>query len=538
MDALDLARWQFGITTVYHFIFVPLTIGLSPLVAIMQTAWVRTGNERWLRLTKFFGKLLLINFAIGVATGIVQEFQFGMNWSEYSRFVGDVFGAPLAMEALAAFFIESTFLGLWIFGWDKLPKKVHLATIWLVAIATNLSAYFILAANSWMQHPVGAEFNPETGRAEMTSIMAVLTNSTLLAAYPHTITAALLTAGTFVAGIAGWWMVKTARAGKPDVARDVYRPAVMLGVIAMLVGGLGVSASGDAQAKLMFKQQPMKMAAAEALTESSPNGAEFSLLAIGDLTNDPGSVTHVLAVPGLTSFLADGSFTSPIKGIDELQAEYSATYGEGVDYVPNLAVTYWSFRLMIGLGIGSAALALAALWFTRKGRIIDKPWFGTLSIAAIGTPFLASSFGWIFTEMGRQPWVVAPNPTGVDGVWMLTARGVSTVVGPGSIITSIVAFTLLYGVLAVLWFKLMHRYATEGVVGQREGREPRQPGRERRPPDVLRLLRRGSAPWRCRPSGSCSSRSCGPATSSSRASTSVSACCCRSSAARTPTAAS
>jgi cytochrome d ubiquinol oxidase subunit I len=208
VEALDLARWQFGVTTVYHFIFVPLTIGLAPLVALMQTFWVRTKNERWLRLTKFFGKLMLINFAIGIATGIVQEFQFGMNWSEYSRFVGDVFGAPLAMEALAAFFVESTFLGLWIFGWDKLPKKIHLACIWAVALATNLSAFFILAANSWMQHPVGTVFNLDTGRAEMVDIGKVLSNPTLLAAFPHTITAAFLTAGTFVAGIAAWWMVR------------------------------------------------------------------------------------------------------------------------------------------------------------------------------------------------------------------------------------------------------------------------------------------------------------------------------------------
>src|SRR5699024_7382549 len=224
-------RWQFAIVTVYHFIFVPLTIGLAPLVAIMQTAWVRTGNERWLRLTKFFGKLMLINFAIGVVTGIVQEFQFGMNWSEYSRFVGDVFGAPLAMEALAAFFVESTFLGLWIFGWDKLPKKIHLACIWAVAIAVNLSAFFILAANSWMQHPVGAILNTETGRAEMVDIGAVLTNNTLWAAFPHTIAAAFLTAGTVVAGVAAWWMVRLVRADQADKARQVYRPAVVLGVI-------------------------------------------------------------------------------------------------------------------------------------------------------------------------------------------------------------------------------------------------------------------------------------------------------------------
>ena len=307
MDTLDVARWQFGITTVYHFIFVPLTIGLAPLVAIMQTAWVRTGNERWLRLTKFFGKLLLINFAIGVATGIVQEFQFGMAWSEYSRFVGDVFGAPLAMEALAAFFVESTFLGLWIFGWDKLPKKIHLACIWAVAIATNLSAYFILAANSWMQHPVGSTFNEERGRAEMTDIGAVLSNNTLLAAFPHTISAAFLTAGTFVAGIAAWWMVRLVRAGQAEKARDVYRPAVVLGVIVMVVSGIGVALSGDQQAKLMFEQQPTKMAAAEALCETT-SSVPFSILAIGPLGtgDDCDQVTHLLEIPGALSFLATG----------------------------------------------------------------------------------------------------------------------------------------------------------------------------------------------------------------------------------------
>ena len=202
MEALELARWQFGITTVYHFILVPLTIGLSLLVAGMQTAWVRTGKDSWLRLTRFFGKLLLINFALGVATGIVQEFQFGMAWSEYSRFVGDIFGAPLAMEALLAFFLESTFLGLWIFGWDRLPKKIHLLTVWCFSVGSMLSAYFIIAANSWMQHPVGAEFNPETGRAEMTDVFAVLTNNTTLVAFPHVIATAFLVAGTFVCGIA------------------------------------------------------------------------------------------------------------------------------------------------------------------------------------------------------------------------------------------------------------------------------------------------------------------------------------------------
>jgi cytochrome d ubiquinol oxidase subunit I len=484
VDALDLARWQFGITTIYHFVFVPLTIGLAPLVAIMQTIWVVTGRSRWLRLTKFFGKLFLINFAIGVATGIVQEFQFGMNWSHYSRFVGDVFGAPLAMEALAAFFVESTFLGLWIFGWDRLPKKVHLLTIWAVAIATNVSALFILAANSWMQHPVGTIYNAQRGRAEMVDIGAVLTNSTLLAAFPHTITAALLTAGTFVAGIAAWWMVRLARSGQADKARDVYRPAVVLGVVVMLVGGVGVAISGDAQAKLMFEQQPMKMASAEALC-TTEKGAAFSILAIGDLSNSCENVDHLIQIPGLTSFLATGTFDSTLKGVEDLQREYEQKYGytdaDGtpISYQPNLTVTYWGFRLMIGMGLGSAALALAALWVTRKGRVSDRRWFGRLGIVAIGTPFLASSFGWIFTEMGRQPWVVAPNPnpSGVDGVWLLTARGVSTSVSAGAVITSLAAFTALYGVLAVVWYRLMHRYAVEGVADVEKDVSPDNPDR-------------------------------------------------------------
>jgi cytochrome d ubiquinol oxidase subunit I len=484
VEALDLARWQFGVTTVYHFIFVPLTIGLSPLVALMQTFWVRTKNERWLRLTKFFGKLMLINFAIGVATGIVQEFQFGMNWSEYSRFVGDVFGAPLAMEALAAFFVESTFLGLWIFGWDKLPKKIHLATIWAVAVATNLSAFFILSANSWMQHPVGTIFDSATGRAEMVDIGAVLTNPTLWAAFPHTISAAFLTAGTLVAGISVWWMVRLVRRGDVATARDVYRPALVLGIITILVSGIGVSLTGDTQARLMFTQQPMKMAAAEALCVST-DGASFSILAIGDLSNHCDGVAHVIAVPGLTSFLATGNFSAPIKGVDDLQKQYEAKYGAGVNYVPNLAITYWGFRLMIGFGAGAAALALVALWLTRKGRVSDNLWFSRLGIVAIATPFLASSFGWVFTEMGRQPWAVVPNPNpdGVDGVWLLTARGVSTVVSPAMIITSMAAFTLLYGGLAVVWFKLMHRYAVEGVAGSEHDPSPDNPANHRDPGD-------------------------------------------------------
>ena len=483
MDALALARWQFAITTVYHFILVPLTIGLAPFVAGMQTAWVVTGNERWLRLTKFFGKLLLINFALGVATGIVQEFQFGMAWSEYSRFVGDVFGAPLAMEALAAFFVESVFLGVWIFGWDRVSKKVHLACIWALALATNLSAFFILAANSWMQHPVGTVFNPETGRAEMESIGAVLTNNTLWAAFPHTISAAFLTAGTFVTGIAAWWMVRLARTRRDDLvalARDVYRPAVRVGVATMLVAGIGVIVSGDVQGKIMYEQQPGKMSSAEALCDGE-EGAAFSILTIGDLSDSCEGVRHLITVPGLASYLGTGHFSGPesfLPGVNDVQEQFTERYGDTtlagdpVTYTPPLAVSYWSFRLMIGLAGFSAALALLALWLTRRGRVSDNVWLSRLALVAIPAPFLACSFGRIFTEVGRQPWVVAPNPTGIDQVRLLTERGVSTAVPAGVILASMIVFTVLYAALGVVWYRLMHRYAVEGVPSQVRDESP------------------------------------------------------------------
>jgi cytochrome d ubiquinol oxidase subunit I len=471
MEALDLARWQFGITTVYHFILVPLTIGLSMLVAIMQAAWVRTGKEKWLRLTKFYGKLLLINFALGIATGIVQEFQFGMNWAEYSRYVGDVFGAPLAMEALIAFFLESTFLGVWIFGWDRLSKKVHLASIWLFAIGANLSAYFIIAANSWMQHPVGAEFNPETGRAEMTDIWAVLTNSTTLTAFPHVIATAFLVAGSFVAGVAAFWMVKKAKANKTDSELPMYRTALRFGAVTMIIAGVAVIVTGDLQAKLMFQQQPIKMAAAEGLVETV-QGAPFSLLTIGNLAgDDPASVRHIIEIPNLLSFMADGDWNSEIKGLTDLQAEYADKYPgyeATPDFLPNLAVTYWSFRFMIGLAGFSAAVALSALWLTRKGAVTDKTWFSKLAVWSIPAPFLAGSFGWIFTEMGRQPFVVAPNPTGSDMVYMLTQFGVSESVSVWEVGISMAAFTVIYTILGVFWYRLMVRYAQEGAPAFKE----------------------------------------------------------------------
>ncbi|KKC00012.1 cytochrome ubiquinol oxidase subunit I [Mycolicibacter arupensis] len=463
MNVVDVSRWQFGITTVYHFIFVPLTIGLAPLVAVMQTVWVLTDNVAWYRLTKFFGKLFLINFALGVATGIVQEFQFGMNWSEYSRFVGDVFGAPLAMEGLAAFFFESTFLGLWIFGWSRLPRVVHLLCIWIVAIATNVSAFFIIAANSFMQHPVGAHFNPETKRAELDSIVALFTNNTAQAALSHAITGAFLTSGTFVAAVSAWWMIRarrvdTAQHAEGDAA-TLYRPAAILGCWVALVAAVGLFFTGDIQGKLMFVQQPMKMASAESLcdTATDPN---FSILTVGR-QNNCDHLTRVLEVPYVLPFLAEGRFTGVrLDGVRDIQQHYEQKFGAG-DYRPNLFVTYWSFRAMIGLLLVPVLFAMVTLWLTRGGRIPDQRWLSWFALLTIPTPFLANSAGWVFTEMGRQPWVVVPNPTGDPNVRLTVAQGVSGN-SVGVVVTSLVMFTLVYAVLAVIWFWLIKRYVAEG----------------------------------------------------------------------------
>jgi len=453
MNPLTLARWQFGITTVYHFLFVPLTIGLSLLVAIMQTAWHRTDKPHYLRMTKFWGKLFLINFAIGVVTGIVQEFQFGMNWSDYSRFVGDVFGAPLAMEALLAFFLESTFLGLWIFGWDKLPKRVHLATIWIASIGTMISAYFILAANSFMQHPVGYKIDVAKNRAELTSIWALLGNSTTLVTFPHTIFASILTGGVFVVAVSAWYLRK-------NVDADVYRPSIRLALVATVLAGVGLAASGDIEGKIMTEQQPMKMAAAEALYHTS-KPAPFSLFTIGSLNGH--SEVFSVKIPHALSFLATGSFSGKVKGIDDLNRQYEQQYGPG-DYRPMIAVTYWSFRLMIGFGMLAAGIALIGLWLMRRGRTPPGRRFYTIALWALPLPFLANSLGWIFTEMGRQPWLVFGR--------LKTEAGVSPSVTAGEVLASLIIFTLLYGVLAIIDVFLMMRYARSGPPLESDADEP------------------------------------------------------------------
>ncbi|GAA2753942.1 cytochrome ubiquinol oxidase subunit I [Amnibacterium kyonggiense] len=495
MDPLDIARWQFGITTVYHFLMVPLTLGLGPVVGFLQWRWVRTADERWLRLTKFFGKLYLVNFIVGVATGIVQEFQFGMAWSEYSRYVGDVFGAPLAMEGLFAFFFESTFLGLWIFGWGRLPKRIHLATLWIAVLGSIVSAFFIIVANSWMQHPVGVRL--VDGRPRLVDIWAVLTNSTALAAYAHTITGAFAVAGGFLLGIA-WYQLwrrrhdgidvvradRTLHIGSDpdDAGRDVADHAVWIralriGAVVAIVGFAGVAVTGDLQGKLLFQQQPMKMAVAEAACET---GTGFSVLSIGDVgSTDCTGVTAVIEIPGLLSFLANGDTTTTVEGVKDLlpayQAEYGRTLPKGplygarsgrpVDYVPDMQVTYWGFRIMIGFGGVAAFAAAVALWLTRRGTVPASRWLARLAVLGILAPFGANAAGWIFTELGRQPFVVAPNPTpgGVDGVFMFTAAAVSPGVTSGELLFSLIGLALVYAVLLVVEVVLLVRYVRGGV---------------------------------------------------------------------------
>ena len=449
LDPLALARWQFGLTTVYHYLFVPLTIGMALVAAIFQTAWVRTGKVQYLHLTRFFGKIFLINFAMGVVTGIVQEFQFGMNWSDYSRFVGDVFGAPLAFEGLLAFFFEATFIGLWIFGWDKLPQKIHLATIWCVSIGSILSAYFIIAANAFMQNPVGYTFNEATNRAELTDFWALLTNPVALAAFPHTIFGAFMFAAGVVISVSAWHLSRGQHF-------DTMRISLKFGLWAMIVSTAGVVLTGDQLGLAMYAAQPMKMAAAEATfnTVCGPD-ASFSIFTLG--TPDGSSELFSIRVPYLLSLLSTHTLDACVHGINDLNAEYAQTYAATglTDFAPVLWITYWAFRWMIGLGIAAALVAVAGLWVTRKGaKKPVAPWMWKVAIWSFPLALAANIMGWVFTEMGRQPWIVFGLMTTQDGV----SPGVSGL----EVLISLIAFTAIYAALAVVEIRLIIRAAQKG----------------------------------------------------------------------------
>jgi len=443
MDALVLARWQFAVTTVYHFFFVPITLGLSIFVAILETAYVRTDNPVYLRMTKFWGKLFLINFAIGVATGIVQEFQFGMNWSQYSRFMGDIFGAPLAIEALLAFYMESTFLGLWIFGWEKLSKKTHAAMIWLVAIGSNLSAIWILAANSFMQEPVG--YVLRNGRAEMVNFFALIGNPNLWVQFPHVFTGALTSAGFLVVGISAYHLLKKSN------DQEAYQKSMKYGFIFALVGSVLVVLLGHTQMQRMVKVQPMKVAAAEALWNTE-KPASLSLFTIGDEVNRKDIFS--IRIPALLSILSYDRVDAEVKGINEIQSEYEQKYGPG-DYVPSVIMSYWMFRFMVGVGILMLILAIYGVIKVARDKLDFKPGMLKILIWSMFLPLIGHSTGWIFAEMGRQPW-------SVFGLFK-TEAGVSNAVSGGAVLFSFIGYIVIYLLLIIAEVFLFKKYAVAGT---------------------------------------------------------------------------
>ena len=439
MTTLGLARLQFASTSIYHFLFVPVTIGLAFLVALLQTAWTRRGDEAYLRLTRFFGTLLVINIAVGVVTGLVQEFQFGMDWSAYSRFVGDVFGAPLAIEGLAAFFLESTFLGLWLFGWGRLSKRVHLATIWMVAVGAALSAAFIMAANSWMQHPVGYKMNGS--KAELTSVWALLTNPVFLRGYVHVLLASLVTGAVVMLAVSAWHLKRQREAEvfqrTASLSLVILLPAVFLN---MLVGSeLGVTEA---------KYQPMKIAASEAQW-STCQPCSFSLFQVGGGNRDE-TPTKIIQIPHLLSLLATNSWNGQVQGLNPLNAQYQQQYGPG-DYVPNVFIQYWSMRVMAYTAGLVFLLALWGGWLLWRRKLTTAKWFLRLAVWVVILPFLMNTAGWMLTENGRQPWIV-------QGL-MQTRQGVSPSISTATVAISLSVFVLLYATLAVVEGILMVRYS-------------------------------------------------------------------------------
>lgn len=457
MSELILARWQFGLTSAYHFLFVPLTLGLSMLVAIMETIYVSSGNETYKKMAQFWGKLFVINFSMGVVTGIVMVFQFGMNWSEYSRFVGDIFGVPLAIEALLAFFLESTFLGIWIFGWEKVSKKVHLLSIWLVAIASNLSSLWILTANSFMQNPVAYTLT-ET-RAEMTNFLELLTNPYVWHQFPHVILSGFTTGAFFILGISAYHLL---RKNNLEFFRNSFKVGAVFGLISVLL----VAGVGHKQGQFLIETQPMKMAAAEALWETA-DPAPFAVVALIDEKKQEN--TWEIALPGMTSFLAYNKFAGEVKGMKDLQLEQEARYGPG-NYIPPVKTVYWSFRFMVGAGSLMVLLALVAFIRSRSGRPETAAGFLKILPWAIALPYIANISGWMMAEIGRQPWIVY----GLQKV----EQAISPNVSAGAVLTTLIGFTLVYGLLAVADAYLLVKYAKLGPEGIDIGKQPVVSGEE------------------------------------------------------------
>ena len=436
MDALILSRLQFAITTVYHFLFVPVTLGLSIFVALLET-WYINGSSyderlKLKKLVKFFGTIFLINFSMGVVTGIVQEFHFGMNWSEYSRFMGDIFGAPLALEALTAFFLESTFIGIWIFGWDKISEKLHCACIWIVALGSNLSAFWILVANGFMQHPVGYEI--EDGRAVMTSIFELITNPYVFGEYSHAFFAGITTGGFLVIIVSAW------KIATDEISREMFIRTLRRAVLFTFLGVMGVMGTGHLHAQYLNTGNPMKIAAFEALWETE-NPAPFAVVA--DINQDAGRNDFEILIPKLFTFMVYNSFSGEIKGINDLQREAMEKYGPG-NYIPDVKGMFWSFRIMVGAGgfMLLVVFVMGVLAFFFRDRIREFTCYLKFLPVLLPVPFIANSVGWYIMEAGRQPWIVV----GLQK----TSAAVSPNLTSWDVWATLTGFTAIYLFLAVL----------------------------------------------------------------------------------------
>ncbi|MCX7564995.1 cytochrome ubiquinol oxidase subunit I [Sulfitobacter sp. F26169L] len=503
LDIVELSRLQFAATVMYHFLFVPLTLGLSVIVAIMETVYVMTGRPIWRQMTKFWGMLFGINFALGVATGITMEFQFGMNWSYFSHYVGDIFGAPLALEGLMAFFLEATFVGLFFFGWDKLSKVAHLIVAWLVAIGSNFSALWILIANGWMQNPVGAEFNPETMRMELTSFFEVMFNSVAQAKFVHTVSAGYVTAAIFVLGVSAWYMLQGRHL---ELARRSITVAASFG----LASALSVVLLGDESGYDVSHNQQMKMAAIEGMWETEPAPAPFNLIGFPDM--EARETHYAIKIPWMMGLIGTRTLTEEIPGINDLVAESEERIRSGMiaydalmtiraqraetpadvrqtfeehggnlgyayllkryvddprdateaqikqaadDTVPNVWPLFWAFRIMVGLGFGFIAVMAYFFWRSSfRGQVYPR-WALWGAVIIIPAPWIAAELGWIVAEYGRQPWTV-------DGV-LPTALSVSHL-SISDVLLTLAGFMVFYTILFIVEVRLMLKYIRRGPV--------------------------------------------------------------------------
>jgi len=439
--ALFLARLQFGLTLTYHFWFVGLTLGLSVLVAIMETQYVRKNDQSYKTMAKYWGKLFLVNYAVGIVTGLVNEFQFGMNWSEYSRLVGSVFGPSLAFEALTAFFVESVAIGIWVYGWDKISHYAHLALIWLVALSSNYSAFWILSANSFMQHPVGYVFN--NGRLELNDLLAIVKNPYLFYQYSHTTLSALVLSGYFVMSVSTYYLLR-----KEHI--DFFIRSFKIGLVCAMIATISVIGTGHFYNQYLAYTQPMKMAASEALWETA-EPAPFVAFAIIDEGNRRN--TYQLALPTGLSVLAYNSLNAPVTGMNDLQTEFVERYGSGY-YIPAVTILFWSFRGMVVIGFWLFFLAALTCWYWWKKQLVCSPALLKATMWSLPLPYLAITMGWTMTELGRQPWLVY-------GL-LLTEKGISKVVASASVWASLLAYSAVYTGVALATLYIARKIILKG----------------------------------------------------------------------------